>query len=56
MLFPSEEDMTIMIDEKTIQTFFDMYDATPGFSEAKDGKGCYIEALEKAKKFQFLSR
>lgn len=50
MLFPSEEDMTIMIDEKAIQTFFDMYDATPGFSEAKDGKGCYIEALEKGEK------
>ena len=50
MLFPSEEDMTIMIDEKTIQTFFDIYDATPGFSEAKDGKGCYIEALEKGEK------
>lgn len=50
LLFPSMEEKPFIIDDKTIQSFFDIYDATKGFAEEDDVKGCFLEALDKGKK------
>lgn len=46
LLFPSSEDEPIPLLEETIQAFKTMYDASPGFAEAKDGNSCFLSALE----------
>ena len=49
LLFPSERGEAIELDEETIKAFKSMYESTPGFAEEKDGKGCFLAALEKGK-------
>lgn len=50
LLFPSAEDEPILIQKETIEAFTTMYDATPGFSDAKDGESCFLSALENGEK------
>lgn len=50
LLFPSAEDEPILIQKETIEAFTTMYDATPGFSDAKDGGSCFLSALENGEK------
>ena len=50
LLFPSAEDEPILIRKETIEAFTTMYDATPGFSDAKDGESCFLSALENGEK------
>ena len=50
LLFPSEKEEAIELAPETIQAFKSMYDATPGFAKEKDGKGCFLMALEKGKR------
>lgn len=47
MLFPSNKCEAIEISEETIKAFKSMYEGTPGFSQEKDGKGCFSTALDK---------
>lgn len=46
LLFPSLEDEPILLQKETMETFTMMYDATSGFSDARDGEGCFLSALE----------
>ena len=50
LLFPSAEDEPILIQKESIEAFTTMYDATPGFSDAKDGESCFLSALENGEK------
>ena len=54
LLFPSAEDEPILIQKETIEAFTTMYDATPGFSDAKDGESCFLSALENGEKIPEL--
>lgn len=49
LLFPSDKEEAIELAPETIKAFKSMYDATPGFAKEKDGKGCFLMALEKGK-------
>lgn len=49
LLFPSDKEGAIELAPETIKAFKSMYDATPGFAKEKDGKGCFLMALEKGK-------
>lgn len=50
LLFPSSEDEPILLQKETIEAFTTMFDATPGFSDAKDGESCFLSALENGEK------
>ncbi len=50
LLFPTDEDEPILLQDETIQTFTTMYDSTPGFAEKKDGEGCFLSALESGRR------
>ena len=49
LLFPSDKEEALELAPETIKAFKSMYDATPGFAKEKDGKGCFLMALEKGK-------
>lgn len=49
MLFPADRNERIELSKDTINAFKTMYESTPGFAEEKDGKGCFLMALEKGK-------
>ena len=50
LLFPSSEDEPILLKKETMEAFTTMFDATPGFSDAKDGESCFLSALENGEK------
>ena len=47
LLFPSDRGKSIPLNEETIRLFKIVYEETPDFAEEKDGKGCFLMALEK---------
>lgn len=57
LLFPSDRGKSSPLNEETIRLFKIVYEETPDFAEEKDGKGCFLMALEKAMKYlYFMSR
>ena len=47
LLFPSDRGKSSPLNEETIKLFKIVYEETPDFAEEKDGKGCFLMALEK---------
>lgn len=47
LLFPSDRGKSSPLNEETIRLFKIVYEETPDFAEEKDGKGCFLMALEK---------
>lgn len=47
LLFPSDRGESIPLSEETIRAFKSIYEGTPDFAKEKEGKGCFLMALEK---------
>lgn len=47
LLFPSDRGDSIPLSEETIRAFKSIYEGTPDFAKEKEGKGCFLMALEK---------
>lgn len=47
LLFPSDRGDSILLSEETIRAFKSIYEGTPDFAKEKEGKGCFLMALEK---------
>ena len=47
LLFPSDRGDSFPLNEETIRAFKSIYEGTPDFAKEKEGKGCFLMALEK---------
>ena len=47
LLFPSDRGESRPLNEETIRAFKSIYEGTPDFAKEKEGKGCFLMALEK---------
>lgn len=47
LLFPSDKGDSRPLNEETIRAFKSIYEGTPDFAKEKEGKGCFLMALEK---------